>query len=300
MTRRHAALALLGITLLTGCSTGLCQIRLTPVGVLQQRLEEDLAKLPEDRAGVQRRLAALAKEAQSEAQGEQNPQNKVALYRIAAVAAWQAGPASRSDIAVIAGDGAAACDALPAGQQRPTDCAIIALAKPFAVADALQLRLRALVGQLDQLDAAHAQRCATLTGTQRQDCVAEVVKLPASDRPEVLQLFSGFETQFKDARDVAHNMGDVGAGLSDAAKNGQVILYCNAEKTWLVSKRVDGMKQDRDTLTCRRKRLDCLLTRSDAECADPCPSDENNPVVDCQELAGRPLPLPVQPAAPPS
>jgi hypothetical protein len=86
----------------------------------------------------------------------------------------------------------------------------------------------------------------------------------------------------------------------DAAKNGQVILYCNAEKTWVVSKRVEGMQQDRDSLTCRRKRLDCLLTRSDADCADPCPSDETNPVVNCQEFVGKPLPLPVQPATPPS
>jgi len=38
-------------------------------------------------------------------------------------------------------------------------------------------------------------------------------------------------TPFNDAREVAHGMGNVGAGLADAAKNGQAILYCDAEKT---------------------------------------------------------------------
>lgn len=295
MTRRHAVLALLGIGLLGGCSTGLGQVRVTPAGTLQQELEDDLGKLAADRSGVQPQLAALAEKAQTAAQSEPNPQNKVALYRIAALAAWQAGPASRSDIAVIASEGAAACNALPAGQQRPTDCAIIALAKPFAVADSLQLRLRTLVDQLDQLDKAHAQQCAPLTGTQKQDCLAEALKLPASDRQEVMQVFSGFETELMSAREAAHGMGNVGAGLADAAKNGQAILYCDAEKTWVISKRVEGMQQDRAALTCRRKRLDCLLTRSDGDCADPCPSDENNPVVNCQEFVTQPLALPVQP-----
>ena len=33
-------------------------------------------------------------------------------------------------------------------------------------------------------------------------------------------------------------MGAVGAGLTEAAKNGQAIIYCNAEKTWLIAKRL--------------------------------------------------------------
>jgi hypothetical protein len=71
-------------------------------------------------------------------------------------------------------------------------------------------------------------------------------------------------------------------------------------KTWGLSKRVDGLQpQDRSALTCRRKRLDCLLTRSDADCADPCPSDEGNPVVPCDQLAGKPFTLPASPGATP-
>src|SRR4029450_3887853 len=97
----------------------------------------------------------------------------------------------------------------------------------------------------------------------------------------VLQLFSGFETENRDARDVARGMGNVAADLADAAKNGQAILYCDAEKTWLIAKRVDGRRQDGDALPCRRKRL----ARSDADCADPCLSDENNPVVNCEDFA---------------
>ena len=294
MKQSHVVLVLLGVGLLGGCSTGLCQKRLTTTGTLQQEFEELHAKLPTDRSGVQPQLAQLARKAQTAAQGEQNPQTKVALYRTAALAAWQAGPAAGDLVSVIAAEGAAACSALPAGQQRPTDCAVIALAKPFAVADSFQLRLRALVDKLDQLDKAHVQKCEALTAAQKQDCLAEVVKLPATDRQEVLQVFAGFEAEFKDAREVAHGMGDVGAGLADAAKNGQAILYCDAEKTWIISKRVDGMQQDRESLTCRRKRLDCLLTRSDADCADPCPSDENDPVVECQEFSKKPLSLPVQ------
>ena len=276
---------------LGGCS--LCQkSTLTKMGQLQQQLEDDLAKLPANRAAVQPHLAQLAGEAQREAQREQEPQNKVALYRIAALAAWQAGPAGENDVRGIVAAGTAACAALPPAQQRPTDCAIIRLAQPFAIADAFRLRLVALTETLAQLEAAHAARCAALAGVPQADCQAEVVALPASDRPEVLQVFSGFESELKDARDVVHGMGSVGSGLAEAAKNGETIIYCNAEKTWLIAKRVEGMQPDREALTCRRKRLDCLLTHRDAECAAPCPSDADNPVVDCPAFAGRALTVP--------
>jgi hypothetical protein len=294
MKRSHTLLALLAIGLLASCGTTLPPKPLTEVGTLQKEFEDLLAKLPADRSGVQPQLAQLAQRAQIAAQSEETPQNKVALYRIAALAAWQAGPAGGDQVSVIATEGASACNALPPAQQRPTDCAVIALAKPFAIADSLRLRLLALVDDLNRLDTAHAATCNALAGAPQQDCLAEAVKLPATDRPEVMQLFSGFETEFTEARLVAHGMGNVGAGLADAAKNGQTILYCEAEKTWLLAKRVDGMQSDRDALTCRRKRLDCLLTHSDADCADPCPSDEGNPVVDCQGLAQEPLTLPVQ------
>lgn len=294
MTGRHAILALLGISLLGGCDMGFRPSPLTEVGTLQKEYEDLLATLPTNPSGIQPQLAQLARKAEAAAHGAQNRQNTVALYRIAALAAWQAGPAAGDLVSVIATEGASACSALPVGQQRPTDCAVIALAKPFAVADSFRLRLLALSSELDRLDTAHTQTCDALAGAPRQDCLAEPVKLPATDRQEVLQVFSGFETEFMDAREVAHGMGNVGAGLADAAKNGQAILYCDAEKTWIISTRVEGMQQDRETLTCRRKRLDCLLTRSDADCADPCPSDEHNPVVDCQGLAGKRLALPVQ------
>ena len=297
--KRSSAILLLGIGLLGGCAA-LQKSSLTTVGTLQGKLDDDLAKLAAnrganraaDRAAVQAQLAQLAQEAQTAAQGESDPQNKVALYRIAALAAWQAGSAAADRVSLIATEGASACAALPAAQQRPTDCAIIRLAKPFAVADAFRLRLLALTLQLSQLDDAHAKQCNGLAGTRQQDCRKEAVNLPATDRQEVLQLFSGFEVELKDVRDVAHGMGNVGAGLMEAAKNGEAIIYCNAEKTWLIAKRVDGMQPDREALTCRRKRLECLLTRSDADCADSCPDDANNPVVDCRRFNMQGLALP--------
>ena len=285
MKRSSTILVLLGI-LLGGCCA-------SKVGSLQRQLDDDLAKLPANRAATQPQLAQLAAEAQAAASDERDPQNKVALYRIAALAAWQAGPVAADRVGDITAAGESACTALPAAQPRPTDCAIIRLAKPFAVADAFRLRLVALVNQLAQLEQAHAQTCAALNGAAKDDCLAQVVQLPATDRSEVLQVFSGFEGAFKDVRSEAHGMGAVGAGLPEAAKNGEAIIYCNAEKTWLIAKRVEAMHADREALTCRRKRLDCLLTRSDAECADPCPDDANNPVVDCQAFATQSLALPV-------
>jgi hypothetical protein len=239
-------------------------------------------------------MAALATRAQSAARDEVTPLNKVAMYKTAALAAWQAGPAPGASLTDIVDQGEAACHALPADQQRPTDCAMIRMALPFAITDSFQLRLRALRDQLDQLESAHAQTCNALSGPAKQTCVTEAVKLPASDRSELLQVFAGFENAFTQARDVSRGMTDVGPGLQDAAMHGLAIIYCDAEKTWILSRRADGFQpQERSALTCRRKRLDCLLTRSDADCADPCPSDEGNPVVPCDQLAGTPLTLPV-------
>src|SRR5262249_41265152 len=79
--------------------------------------------------------AALATQAQTVAQGEVNPQNKVAMYKTAALAAWQAGPALGASLKDIIDQGEAACNALPAGQPRPTHRAMIRMAPPFAIAD---------------------------------------------------------------------------------------------------------------------------------------------------------------------
>jgi hypothetical protein len=303
MKRSRAFPVLLLISLVGSCGTtkqGGLPHPVTDAGQLQTQYTDLLAKLPADRAGVQPQMAALATQAQTVAQGEVNPQTKVALYKTAALAAWQAGPALGASLQDIVAQGEAACNALPAGQQRPTDCTMMRLALPFGIADAFQLRLRALLDKLAQLESAHAQTCNALSGPAKQTCVTEAVKLPASDRSALLQVFAGFENAFTQARDVSRGMTDVGPGLQDATKRGLAIIYCDTEKTWGLSKRVDGLQpQDRSALTCRRKRLDCLLTRSDADCADPCPSDEGNPVVPCDQLAGKPFTLPASPGATP-
>jgi hypothetical protein len=303
MKRACALPVLLLISLVGSCATlnqGPLTRPVTDAGHLQKQYEDLLAQLPTDRAGVQPQMTALATQAQTAAQREENPQNKVAMYRTAALAAWQAGPAPGTSLKDIVDQGEAACRALPAGQQRPTDCAMIRMAAPFAITDSFQLRLRALLDQLDQLESTHAQTCNALSGLAKQNCLTEAVKLPASDRSELLQVFAGFENAFTQARDISRGMTDVGPGLQDAAKRGLAIIYCDAEKTWVLSRRVDGFQlQDRNALTCRRKRLDCLLTRSDADCADPCPSDEGNPVVPCDQLAGKPLTLPASPGVAP-
>src|SRR5207249_2931354 len=100
---------------------------------------------------------------------------------------WQAGPAANDHVSVsgITTEGASVCRVPPPAQQRPTDCAVIALAKPFAVADAWRLRLLALDAELARLDKAHEATCNALAGAARQDCLAEPVQLPAADRQEV-------------------------------------------------------------------------------------------------------------------
>jgi hypothetical protein len=97
------------------------------------------------RADVDQRLTQLAGDAAQAAEAEADPLNAIALYRIAAVAAWQSG---RPDADVIAQAGLERCQAHPQGLNvKPRDCALLLLVPDLAANDELVERYEPISNQ---------------------------------------------------------------------------------------------------------------------------------------------------------
>jgi hypothetical protein len=112
-------------------------------------------------------LATLARDAEAAAQKDADPLNRVALYRVAAVAAWQADGAEEGLVLRVTDAGITSCEALPGkDQSAPRDSSLIRLAAPLAVQDDLARDLVKLQGQLQQLEDSHRRQCSTLTGAE--------------------------------------------------------------------------------------------------------------------------------------
>jgi len=78
-----------------------------------------------------------------------SPALQVAFWRVATLAAWQAGEAGETAVIDQAEAGRRACDALrSAGQDAPRDCLLLETAEPLARQDATLREMRALVGRL--------------------------------------------------------------------------------------------------------------------------------------------------------
>jgi hypothetical protein len=234
---------------------------------------------------VEPQLARLADRAQKAAQDTPNAQTTVALYRIAGIAAWKAGEAGGAKALDISQAGGQACARLPGGEQeRPTDCTIITLVAPFAVADDLQRDLRSLQGQLHALQQAQQQRCNTLTSAEKQTCLATPVKLPAPNQGEVERIFSGFETQFGKVSTIRQRMDTspgVDQSLKESTDNSRYIIYCSAEATWSLLSDVEGTTQEsRRPFTERRKALEHELSQAFQ-------------TIDCRTVADRRVSVPM-------
>ena len=142
MTKRVMVRAVLPLALtLAGCSTtGVKE----PAGILalDRQLTELLAKkgtaapAAESPQGVDAQLGALADTALARADASTEPPAAVSFYRIAATAAWGAGPPHNTRLLPISDKGAAACARLPnADASQPRDCALLRLAPTLSTLD---------------------------------------------------------------------------------------------------------------------------------------------------------------------
>ena len=179
---------------------------------------KDLSK--QDTEASQAQLATLAGEARADAKASTDAKNRVAFYRVAAVAAWQAGPAGESLVLPITDEGAAACDALPGKDAAaPRDCSLIRLAAPLATQDALTRKLVKIQGQ-----------------------VGANGKLPPTQLEVLQQLFDGLETQFEKVSGLRGGVFslDVQEDFKARTDRERLIIYCNSVKAWSLYGDVEG------------------------------------------------------------
>jgi len=180
----------------------------TTVGKLDARLNS---------APSAKELAALAQEARDAAQETTDAKDRVAYYRIAAVAAWQAGSFGQGAVLPISVAGAEACAALPAqDQSAPRDCSLIRLAAPLAVQDDLARDLIKLQHQLPPTPGA---------------------KLPATDFAPLQKMFDQFETQFNKVSVIRAGFSnlDLPSKFTVGTDRRWLIIFCNAVKAWSLS-----------------------------------------------------------------
>ena len=192
----------------------------------------DLSK--QNTAAAQTQLATLAGEAQADAKASTDPKNRVAFYRVAAVAAWQAGPAGETLVLPITDEGAAACDALPAKDaSAPRDCSLIRLAAPLATQDALTRKLMIIQRQ---------------TGSSG--------KLPPAQLAPVQQLFDGLETQFDKVSGLRGGVFalDLPEDFKARTDRERVIIYCNGVKAWSLYGDVEGAPAATFNAMAQRKK----------------------------------------------
>jgi hypothetical protein len=192
----------------------------------------DLSK--QNTAAAQAQLVTLAGEAQADAKASTDPKNRVAFYRVAAVAAWQAGPAGESLVLPITDEGTTACDALPARDaSAPRDCSLIRLAAPLATQDALTRKLMKIQGQ-----------------------VGSSGKLPAAQLEPLQQLFDGLETQFEKVSGLRGGVFalDVPEDFKSRTDRERLIIYCNGVKAWSLYGDVDGAPAATFNAMAQRKK----------------------------------------------
>jgi hypothetical protein len=202
-------------------------------------------------------LAALAKEADAAARETEDPRDRAGFYRVAAVAAWQAGEAGERLVLSVTDAGIATCEGLPnKDQTAPRDCSLIRLAAPLAVQDDLARDLVQFQGKLQQLEGDRQQRCSVLAGDERARCLAARAKLPAADLSPVQSLFSGFETQFEKVSTIRSNLAnlDVDETFRRKTDRQRVIIFCNAVKVWSLSADVEGASMSSFTTMAQRKQ----------------------------------------------
>ncbi len=196
-----------------------------------------------DTASIEQQLAQVSRDASADAQSAKDPKDAVAFYRVAAVAAWQAGPAGSNLVLPATTAGITACEALPQhDKDAPRDCSLIRLALPMAVQDAIALQLIDLKKKRTTAQSDHDRHCQELQGAEAAACRSTRGKLPATDLPSETTMFGDLETQFgkvSDLRDGLHNL-DVPPAFTPQTDAQRLIVYCNAVIAWRLTADTDA------------------------------------------------------------
>jgi hypothetical protein len=132
MKRFTMLLAALSILLVAGCSTPSVKGSL---GILEldTRLRQLLEQAPS--TAVSADLEKLAAQASAQGDAALDAPSAVSFYRVAAMAAWGAGPARNSALVPVSIKGDGLCANLPGGAGGSRDCAIFRLAPTLASLD---------------------------------------------------------------------------------------------------------------------------------------------------------------------
>ncbi len=211
----------------------------TQVRKLDDRLDEltkakqAAAQRGQSATGADGELVALAKSASAQAKTAPDPEERIGLYRVAAVAAWEAGQAGESLLPGITEAGIKACDS-EGDNAAPQDCSLIRLAGPLSAQDALARQL---------------------AGFQKKLATAKPALLPSADLAPIQSLFGGFEGQFGKVSAIRHSMNrlDVPDDLKIQTDTQRLIIFCNALKAWALTADVDGTAMADFTAMERRK-----------------------------------------------
>lgn len=235
MTRSRARIALVVALAIVGCAARTLD---TIDSQLRNLHAECGAAAPT--SSCQQRYATLATQALADARGASaDPPMRVAFYRAAAVASFEAGPLGSQTVIESTDEGTQACQGLPQQDaSAPRDCAVLRLMLPLAVADDLSRKVTALVSKRDAL---------------RQGNPA--ARLPASDLPTVLNLYDGLETQLDKVSAVSATLTDppVPAQLRTYADDQRRAVYCWAMKAYSVAFDVQGVTPASMAETTARK-----------------------------------------------
>jgi len=251
------------VAVVNGC-TGVQLPPLNKLSSLDAQLTSKQAELAStrqagsDAAPIQQQLAQIAIDAEKEAPGGKIPKDVVAFYRVAAVAAWQAGPAGENLVLRVTDAGKTACDALPQkDKDAPRDCSLIRLALPMAVQDGIALRLADLKKKRDDARSAHERHCQDLQGAEATACRATRGKLPAADLPAEKTMFEDLETQFGKASDVRDGLRDldVRAEFTPQTDAQRLIIYCNAVVAWRLTADTETGDTTFNELTPRKSAM---------------------------------------------
>ena len=264
------------------------------IGNLTNELNRLSNQLPQNPATVQPQLAELAQRARAGAANAANPQSKVTYYRIAAIAAWRAGDAAKTEVLDISKEGSTLCGSLPAAQPRPTDCAIIELAAPFAVYESSERQLRGFQQKHAALQGAAEAHCRTLPAAQSGPCLRQPTLLPLDDGGTIKGIFFTLEHQFDDLtkiRSAMENQPAIDNSLKNATDDARATVYCGAVTAWAVFQDADGSQGPAlGPLTDRKNRMLCELSFPAAQCEQP--SHPQPRVVNCNDFANKRLSLP--------
>jgi hypothetical protein len=264
------------------------------VGAMTDELNALLNELPQNPTTVQPKLANLAHRAREAAPGAADPQSRIAYYRIAAIAAWKAGDAGKTEVLDISKEGSMLCDNLPPAQQRPTDCAIIELAAPFAVYEAGNRELRGFAQKHAELRRAADDRCRSLPPAESGPCLRQPALLPPPAGDDIKGIFFAMAHQFDDITAIRRGMENqpaIDGSLKNATDDARATVYCGAETAWSTFQDADGSQGAAlDPLTSRKNEMQCRLSFSEAQCAQA-----NHPpprTVDCSVFGRKSLVLP--------